>query len=649
MALGSGQQEVEQHPPDEDLGEGEGPFGYGLFRNRNEMEEAEADLSEWLAEELNRAQMARSEQEALWEQSLELYEGVSRAKRNTVPIENAPNLEVTLGAIATDAIYAQMLNLIFNIDPPITIRETGETGQFAEHVKALQRFAGIIMRQELNLRPAVENALLDDVKLGTGIYYVRWNEDRKKTIVDIVTAEGPKMRAVPLEDFFVPSGSYDNLQNERWVAMRTMLTEHELNLRERDLGWDIEGLQPTSQVSRIRQTRERLGRQRGDAGRASDEEGGGLYEIYHFYCLFDIDRDGIDEDLLVSWDKQSRKVLKWRFNPYDRRPFEVMRYQLRQFLFYGLGVMEMLEPFQRGASDLYNHWVLNSMLANARFWVGKHGAVPGNRLRIWPNRYLPLADPRNDLQALQMADTYPSAPAALATTMSLAERRSGVNDLTTPRPSQVLGSRTPGITALSLLQKANERFGPAFDQARLATAGGVKQGLYRYQERLLAGGEAGDKVQEHIMELMGEERGQLVIEILMHRKFDNAVGVELTASSVNQNRQVEQQNSLQIIQTLMGYYARVFELMAAISQPGVPPPVADVGKQIAQKAGEMLDRALRTFDQIRDPQTLLIQVDEAVDQMQQLDQSGLRGLGDLLAGLGGGAGGGAGAAVGPPA
>lgn len=592
------------------------------------------ELQTWITEEITRSKFTRAELETMWETALRLYEGQPKHQYRNVPIENAPNLEVPLSAIASDAIYAQMVNLIFNIDPMVTVAEVDEEGRYKEHVKALQRFVDIIAGEggELGLRDAADNVVLDTVKLGTGIYYTRWAESTKKTKVEKIISSGVDVYPVPVEDFFIPGGAKNDLESIRWCAMRIWLTQNELNHRIKKYNWLEGAAKVSNEVGRVRTIRERIGRHSGSMERRTDA--GEVYEVFDMYCRYDIDGDGIDEDLLVTWDYGSRRILHWGFNPYDRRPFSVMRYQNRSFVFYGLGVVEMLRALQEGTTELYNHWIINSMLANARVWAAPHGTMPGGKLRLWPNRYLEMSDPRA-LIGLQLADTYPSAPAALSTTLSLAERRSGINDLTTPRPSQVLGSRTPGITALSLLQKANERFGPAFDSVRAATAGCVKQALYRYQEQLLAKNRV---VEKKIVRMMGEERGALIIELLKDKEFDNAIKITLTASSVRQNRQVEQQNWLLVLPQILNYYERAFQLVQIMSQPGIPEPMRKVASQIFTRAGEIIDRALRNFD-VKDPQTFILKIEEELQQMQGLDQQGVTGLAQFISQLGGGAGG----------
>ncbi|WP_460918268.1 hypothetical protein, partial [Staphylococcus aureus] len=77
--------------------------------------------------------------EFLWRELLRLYDGVPKNPVRNTPIEHAPNIEVTLGAIATDAIYAQTLDLVTNISPLITCRAVDQ--RWSKHTKAIQRFS----------------------------------------------------------------------------------------------------------------------------------------------------------------------------------------------------------------------------------------------------------------------------------------------------------------------------------------------------------------------------------------------------------------------------------------------------------------------------------------------------------------------------
>ena len=576
-------------------------------------------LSGWITQEVEDAFAARLQQEARWRDVLRLYEGVPKNPTRNVPIENAPNIEVTIGAIAADAIYAQALDLLYTVSPFITARAVGPP--FVEHAKAVQRFANWMAANELGLREAAEHTVLDDVQLGTGIYYIPWVEHTQKTDVHRVLTRGPRCLSIDPKDFIVPGGAYGDLQAVRWCGFRFWYTEGEFRERATLGKWDASKAMPVGMVDWVRSHRETLGLT------ASSKRISELYEVIDLYAYYDVDGDGIDEHLLVTWDRSSRSVLKARYVPYDRRPAEAMRYQLRAHLFYGLGVLEMIRPYQEEVTEIHNWRNTNMMIANARLWKAKTGVVP-ETMRIWPNKVVSLDDP-DSLKPEQLGEIYPSAPQAEAITLSLAERRVGVNELSMPRPSQVLGSRTPGITALSLLQQVNRRFTPAFDAIRFATAGAVRQGLYRYQERLLAGD---TQVAQHLREVLGESDAALVEEVLKTSRFDDAVAVELTASSASISREADRQNAIMLVNILATYYQRTLELVAIAANPQTPEPVREVAKKIATAAGEIIDRTVRAFDQVRDPETFVVNVEAELDQtVGQVPQQGLAGLVQMLA------------------
>jgi hypothetical protein len=231
-------------------------------------------------------------------------------------------------------------------------------------------------------------------------------------------------------------------------------------------------------------------------------------------------------------------------------------------------------------------------------------------MRIWPNRVIELIDPQMDLIPEQMADVYPSIMQNQLLLMQLAERRVGANELAPSPKGQMFGSRLPGITAMSLLQQVNKRFTPAFDGAKDAICGAIMQCAYRYQEKVLAGSK---KVIQHIMDVLGVEDGSRVISILAKEGFDEHMEVELTAATASINREADRQNAMMLVQVLAGYYQRTLELVAIASQPQTPPEVKAVALKIAEAAGEMIDRTIRTFDQVRDPALFIIDIEEEIN------------------------------------
>lgn len=580
-------------------------------------------LSTWLFNEIHDALSARMPLEKQWQDNMRQYEGVPRAAARNVPIENAPNVEITLGAIASDSIYAQAIDLIFGTSPLITVRPVpkGRNDQAAiDTAKASQRFLNLIATNEVGLRDAIEEAVLDDVQLGTGILYTPWVVRVRKTKTSKIEARSPMIYGIAPEDCIVPSGTPHDIQNMPWIALRFWRTKEELNERAKIDNWNIEGAQMAGAKDWVRTRREMLGKQMEGMARK-----GTLYDTYDVYCYFDIDGDGIEEDLYVVWNQTGQCIFKVGYNPLDRRPIDKMCYQRRGHLFYGLGVLTMIAPYEETLTEAYNYHLLNSLLANSRVWVGREGHIP-ETMQIWPSKVVLVPEPDRDLKALQMADTNPSLIYLQQFLIQLSDNRVGTNAMSQPKPSQIMGSRTPGITALSLLQQVNRRFTPAFDGMRLASAGALKQCIYRYQERILAGDA---EVGAHIMRMLGPEDGNLVVNLLRDKNFDENISIELTASSASVNREADRQNAMMLVNILSQYYQRTLELVAIASNPQTPEPVRDVARKIASSAGEIIDRTIRTFDQVRDPATFIIEVGDELDQAQ-MDTQGLQGLMGML-------------------
>lgn len=561
-----------------------------------------AQLSDYFSWEVEDAFSTRYGVEATWRNCLRMYEARPITPTKDVPIPNAPNIEVPIGAIAADAIYAEAVDLIFQISPIVSARAVDR--KWVEHAKALQRFINFGIENEWDMRQAVTHTLCDDTQLGTGVYYIPWMERVKKTLTaQTIQSSGPRIRSLAPEHFLTPGAAPTDLNDARWVSARFFMTPAQLNVLAKYQQWDIEGVKAVAFGNSVRDTRQRYARTR-----PTGEETRALVEVLEGYLFFDIDDDGIAEDLLVSMDRVSRKIMRVRPNPYDRRrPFESMVYQPRPHLFNGIGLLEMLTAFEESATEIHNQRVLNMLLANCRVWARKEGTGSDTE-EIWPGKNIYCADPKNDVVPLQMADVYTSSIQAETILAQYAERRSGVGDLGQGR-SAALGSRTPGITALSAMQSVNKRFTPAFDAIRIATARAIQQCLYRYQERVLAGDV---EVQTRIIRMLGPEDGNRVIEVLRNEDFDTGVLVELTAGSATANREADRQNAIMLANILGQYYSQLIQLMTLITAPTTPPELRTVGMKVIDAASEVVDRTIRTFDQVRDPEDFIIRAEDII-------------------------------------
>ena len=151
-------------------------------------------LKDWLTREITDAFSARTPLESQWRELMRMYEGVPKKQVEDFPIPNAPNIEITLGAIAADSIYAQATDLIWQTKPFATVRATRNDSALADAVKDLQTFVNWLAENEVDLHDASDAFVLDDVQLGTAFFYVPWVERIKKTSSAKVLTRGPRVR-----------------------------------------------------------------------------------------------------------------------------------------------------------------------------------------------------------------------------------------------------------------------------------------------------------------------------------------------------------------------------------------------------------------------------------------------------------------------
>jgi len=588
----------------------------GLERSLVRTDRKNERLKEYLTTEIEDAYSARFPQEEAWQEHLRQYGAVPKQPYRNVPIEDAPNLEIPLGAIQTDDIYARMLELIFGISPTATARAMH--AEYTDDAKGVQRFTNWMVANESLLRPAAEQVLLDDCQLGTGVYYIPWVDVVKKTDVYRVKEIGPRILAVDPKDFLVPGGSGSDLQQTPWCAMRTWPNKVELRERAKRRGWDIKGVKNTAFLDTVRQRREALGRTSSNAKLTK------LYELHDVYLRYDYDGDGIAEDLLCIWDRTSRTILWLNYQPYDWRPFEAARYQLQSYLFNGIGIMELCRPLEEGVTEAFNAWQLNGYLANCRQYLARTGSFPDAMVEAYPGKVHEMADIEG-VKELKMSDEYTSAWQQIEAMIALAQQRTGNNAAQQQKP--ISTSRTSGVTAMSLMQQHNRRFTAAFDQARLATSAAVMQCLYRYRERLLAG----DRLAEqNITRVLAEQDGQRVIQWLRSEGFEEQVQVELTASSASVNKDADRQNALSAANLLWQYAQTNVQALAIAANPQTPMEVVTATAKTSAKMNEMMDIVLRTFDLFsRDPSIVLVDYAPEYEQIKKDREQG-GGMGQLV-------------------
>ncbi len=580
------------------------------------------NLSRWRQEERLRSESARKAIEVGWMDEMRMYEGIppSSVRDSAGNMADAPNIEITLGAIAVDNIFANLIELLYQTDQMLQVLPRKG---YEEYSDAVQDYVDWGCREAFNVDDAIPPAAHDCIKLGSMCLYIPWVEKVKVTDTYKIIDRGPRIIPLAIEDFHLPEGSRGNVQTDRWASMDMWLTEADISLYEKSdhnsKGWNIEGIETAANISEVRQKRLDVAKEH-----SSEAAAGKLYQIEYCCGEYDIDDDGLLEELEIVSDVTTNKIMSVAFAKYDARPFEFAVYQLRPHVAWGLGVMRMNTPFEDEVSTIHNERVLNARLANARMWRAG-SAVAAFLNKIWPGKVVTAN--KDEVEPLKMADIYPSTTQAEMMTISFAERRTGVSDLQAAQGR--LGTRTPGISAMSYMQAANRRFTPAFRNMRGCIAAAIRQCLYRTQERIKAKDKA---VIEDIKNVLGDKADKF-LELM--GKVDNlidAVDIQVTASSVSINREADRQSWVMLSQLAEKYYQSRIQLEQLKAQAPTQ-EMKQLVEAIEAASIKLMRRILRTFETVSDVDAYLAEVEGIKQMTEQLPpqaQGGLNGLAQMM-------------------
>lgn len=568
--------------------------------------------------------------EKVWQRATTSYQGQSPADPRWTPFKEAPVIEVTIGAMCTDAVAAQANDLIFQSKPILLIRPTKE--KWEPHADALQDLVNIEVESKAwNYRAAVTEGIIDDVKLGTFVLYIPFTKTVRKTDIREITSFGPKIYCLRLEDFIIPANATKDVQSCQFATMRLWTSKKQLNLKARLNNWTIDDTSAAEAESPLQRIRMRT------AGLSSSSgEKGEQIAVGDSFCLFDLDNDGTESDLEVIWNMTSGTIMKAMYNRNDCRPFVLECYQDQSHVPYGIGVQEMSEQFERMATELWNNHVWNSMIANMKVFKGPASAMQEVG-ELYPGAFFDNSNGNVDTMDLGTVNT--AAINAFTMLMAMVRERTGTQLLNQPIRNT---SRTPANTMAMMSQQSNRRFTPQFDNMREGFAEAARQCLYRIQERV-RDPKTRKEVVDFLDELLGEEKADLVVELFRaKRPLSENIEVQLAAVSVSVNKDADRQSLVQLASQIYPLYWQALQQLAQIKAHPPFPGADKVADQAAVMVNKLMHKLLKTYDQLAEVEKLTIDLDEITPVMQQLGMENIPGqMQGMMNGMGGGQNGGA--------
>lgn len=569
-------------------------------------DDTEDRLKRFLWEEIRMARMEKQDLVDDWIQWQADYWATPASKEKNFPFRKAANVVIPITAIAVEAIYARIMNTIFAVKPFWSIRP--KRGEWVDAAKPFEEFLQTEVENpnSLDAYAFCQDSVLELVKLGTAIGKSGYERDIRKSVKTIGETEmthwyerhnGATLDYVPVANFLMRMSEQDP-QTSTWCGEEHSFTWSQLKRMS------LSGRISPDSVESIRVWW--LDQRDGLGGEEYEEEldklahteplWGKTFKTEEIWAAFDVDKDGVDEEIVIDFHWRSNTILSIRYNWYEdmHRPYRIGQYIKVEGRWAGIGVGKQNEQFQDIITTIHRQKLDNATLANMRMIAIKKGSGYGPDEPVFPGKMWFLDDPVSDIHPLEMSEIYQSSFVNEEVLVRYSDKRTGANDLVLGIPQ----SGTPGTATgdLSRLAESNKKFDLVLKNVRRWFSLLGADVVENYQQ-------FGDQRRHYLV--LDPEEAQWVDKILQMPSSLVSEGaiVELTATDSVVNRQVEQQQWMSLFQLMRGYYTELVQLAELVQDPQLLQYVV----QRALKVGdEALKRLLNTFNQQETDRLLLI-------------------------------------------
>lgn len=553
------------------------------------------DLAKWIEDEINRSLAERADLESKITEWYKLYEAIPKVSRKTFPWDGAANFVVPSVAIAVESIVSRFVGAIFGAGDPW--KAVPKSAKWVEVANPIERWINWVGREVLHIYTVMESFLLASSKTGTGILKLTWEVNKRKVVMansaggtdvqEITIHDGPVLRNVPLIDFVISSDALApmDIQTCEWVAHRTTKTKKQLiELEKSQIYTDIEKVIPNFRTT-VTEAESQINTQVGINPTEYKD-----YEIWEVWCSYDIDGDGIPEELVVDIHLETKTVLRAIYNPYrhQERPFHMVRHMPRDNHILGIGLGQMLKDVQEETTTMRNQRVDNATLANMKIYKRKVGCKVSHK-DIYPGAVVAVNDP-DDLTNMDMGVEHSSLLSEELHANSIGEKRSGVSDYTVGRESAAIGSRATATSTLALIGEGNKRFQFTIRDIKYVMSNVAHQIVGLYQQFAPSGRVYYEMFSDDEKALVGQ-----YFNLPPEISRDNIV-LDIPAVDEVNNKSMQQQTSIALMEMLEKYFTGVIQALSLTVNPMVPDSAKKVAMEGAFAATKLWERTLESFD-----------------------------------------------------
>lgn len=472
--------------------------------------------------------------------------------------------------------HARMNSALMGVDPPFNVLSRKAAN--AERAPLVEDIMNYAIRDWANCYEGIENDidgwLWDWVAKGLGILKTRWHKEftryidvETESVMDIETAvdpetgeaidiptqkqvevevekviekfNGPMVERVPVEDLVCIGDP--NPQRAEAVIQACWYTASELwalvdqKIFRKDAVEEIiragETMKVTSEAGMLKQTEHEISA----SGPVDVEYDKKQYKIYEAYMKLDVDGSGIDSDVVVFVEHQSRAIVRatylHRVMSTGMRPFHTIEFHKRNGSKHPIGLVELVYSLSKEIDAMHNIRIDVGILTSMPwgFYRPTSSSMKEEKLPVEPGAMIPLDNPSQDVFFPNLGSRTGFGFQEEAALMSQVERLTSISDISLGIVAGQGATRTATGTR-ALIGEANANLDIYLKRMNRGWKSVLKYMFVMLQERLPPGFQ---------FRILGDDGSNYWRQIESREELAGLYDFEVEGNSANSNKQIQ--------------------------------------------------------------------------------------------------------------
>lgn len=632
-------------------------------------EEMQEEIVNYVKDEVELMANSREERERSWNVWRRHREGEPETERKDFPWDGASNVVPPVSASNTSGVFSHIRRAFLKRKPLFTPEPY--TKEMAQKAASFGKLLNIYFeaRSKSNSRPRLKKALYEAISLGNQVVEVPWVERRVRfnrpsfdgsvEKIDKIVYSGPVMVLHRIENVYVRP-EVETIEEQPVIAVRYEgYTPGKLQELQRDGFFrDVEPVVAAGQSSEEDDNLEDMLSR--DGLEVVDSSETPMIDLMKAWVYWDIDNDGVPEDVIVWYHDETETVLRIEVNELGQRILVNLQYLAKAFSFYATGVGQMAEHVQEEITSLHNMRVNSLSLSSLQMLVTKPGTDLGKGQKLYPLKNIRAEEPASDVNVLTFPDVSGATLNAEIQAKRYLDTHTGVSEAMLGMPDQTAKSGTSPSLQMFLAEQGNAILETAVENL----AEGLSEIGNLFTLQMVKNS---DSILPYLEELVDEDEVELVREFL-EMEIDDVplrVGMSVRTTEIQKSEDAKRQNLMTLNQLYTMYGQEIMQYMQVIQSPEVPEDMKTFAARIYLGKTKVMEETLELFGTsdtedyvpyVRDVEMMLEMVDAQKRALADQIQSQMRGAqngtgaGAAVGGVGGGMGRGVErAAVGPGA